>query len=283
MSIFYKLVISDAEKALKNIESNTVGLVVTSPPYYDMRGVMKYKSYDEFLDKMESIFTEMYRVLSPGRVFALNVPDGYIYKEKDYDVGLDLYYIARKKCNFRDEEKIIWLKPTGMNSGASKRFGNFIKQPYPFYYKPNRIWEFIFILTKGSMTKVTMGHRSKILEESKVVGDMKAYNSNIWKLGTSSQDNPWNYKFDDSAHTAMYPQSLSDLVIKLYSLKGDVVLDPFLGSGTTLESARTLERSCIGIEMREELIPLIKTKCHWHQQGIDTNIEWMIEKGGEKE
>ena len=283
MNLFYKLIIDDAQKALKCIESNTVGLIVTSPPYYDMRGVMKYKNYDEFLDKMESIFLEMYRVLKPGRVFALNVPDGYIYNEKDYDVGLDLYYIARKKCNFRDEEKIIWVKPTGMNSGASKRFGNFLKYSYPFYYKPNRIFEFLFILTKGPMTKITMGHRSKRLEESRVVGDMKKFNSNVWHLGTSSQDNPWNYKFDDSAHTAMYPQDLSDLVIQLYTLKGDVVLDPFLGSGTTLESARTLERSCIGIEMREELVHLIKTKCHWTQQGIGEKVDWIIEKGGEND
>ena len=283
MNLFYKLIVDDAEKALKGIESNTVGLIVTSPPYYDMRGVMNYKNYDEFLDKMESIFVEIYRVLKPGRVFALNVPDGYIYKEKDYDVGLDLYYIARKKCNFRDEEKIIWVKPTGMNSGASKRFGNYIKQPYPFYYKPNRIWEFIFITTKGKMTEISFGHKSsKFKEENIVVGNMKAYNSNVWKLGTSSQDNPWDYKHDDSAHTAMYPKQLSDLVIQFYSLKWDIVLDPFLGSGTTLESARTLERSCIGIEMREELVPLIKTKTHWNQQGIEEKVEWIIEKGGDK-
>ncbi|MCK4329786.1 site-specific DNA-methyltransferase [candidate division WOR-3 bacterium] len=281
MNLFYKLIIDDAEEALKDIESNSIGLVVTSPPYYQMRDVMQYKSYDEFLDKMERIFKDIYRVMRPGRVFALNVPDGYIDKGKDYDVGLDLYFIARNMCNFKDEEKIIWMKPTGMLSGASKRFGNFLKQPYPFIYKPNRIWEFVFILTKGNMNRISMGHKSsKFKEENIVVGDMKAYSSNVWHLGTSSQDNPWDYKLDDSDHTAMFPQMLSDLVIQFYSLKGDVVLDPFLGSGTTLESARTLERSCIGIEMRSELIPLIKTKCHWLQQGIGEKIEWIIERGG---
>lgn len=244
---------------------------------------MKYKNYDEFLDKMESIFIELYRVLKPGRVFVLNVPDGYIYKEKDYDVGLDLYFIAKRKCNFRDEEKIIWRKPTGMTSGASKRFGNFIKQPFPFMYKPNRIWEFVFILTKGKMDRISMGHKSnKFKEENRVVGDMKKFNSNLWDLGTSSQDNPWDFKHDDSAHTAMYPKLLSDLSIQFYSLKRDVVLDPFLGSGTTIESARTLERSCVGIEMRESLVPLVKTKCHWQQQGLTEKVDWIIEKGGDK-
>lgn len=278
MNLFYKLFIDDAEKALKSMESNSVGLIVTSPPYFQMRDVMKYKSYEDFLDKMERIFAEIYRVLKPGRVFALNVPDGYIDQGKDYDVGLDLYYIARKKCNFRDEEKIIWVKPSGMTSGASKRFGNYIKQPYPFIYYPNRVWEFIFILTKGKMTTVSFGHKSKFVEASRVVGDMKAYNSNLWKLGTSSQDNPWNYKFDDSAHTAMYPQLLSDLVIQFYSLVGDVVLDPFVGSGTTILSAINYQRSCVGIEMREELIPLIKRKCNWQQQAIGEKIEWSIEE-----
>ena len=283
MKLFYKLLIDDAEEALKNIEDNSVGICVTSPPYYQMRDVMKYKNYEEFLDKMERIFTGIHRCLKPGRCFALNVPDVYIEKGKDYDVGLDLYYIARKKCNFRDEEKIIWVKPTGMNSGASKRFGNFLKQPYPFIYKPNRIWEFIFILTKGGMDRVSMGHKSKkFKEENRVVGDMKAFNSNLWKLGTSSQDNPWNYKFDDSAHTAMYPESLSDLLIKFYSLVGDIVLDPFVGSGTTILSAINNQRSCVGIEMREELIPLIKRKCNWNQQGIGEKVDWIIEKGEDK-
>lgn len=277
MNLFYKLIISDAEEALKNIESNSVGLVVTSPPYFQMRDVMHYKNYDEFLDKMERIFQEIYRVLKVGRVFVLNVPDGYIYKEKDYDVGLDLYFIARKKCNFRDEEKIIWVKPTGMSSGASKRFGNFLKQPYPFYYKPNRIFEFIFILTKGSMTKITMGHRSKQLENSKVVGDMKAYNSNVWKLGTSSQDNPWNYKFDDSEHIAMFPESLPDLVIKFYSLVGDIVLDPFCGSATTLLAAKKNQRSCICIERDKKYLDLIKRKTNWTQNSLDKDVEYKIE------
>lgn len=284
MNLFYRLIIDDAEEALKNIESNTVGLVVTSPPYYQMRDVMQYKSYDEFLDKMERIFSEIYRCLKPGRVFGLNVPDVYIDKGKDYDVGLDLYFIARNMCNFKDEEKIIWVKPTGMISGASKRFGNFLKQPYPFIYKPNRIWEFVFILTKGNMDRISMGHKSsKFKEENIVVGDMKKYNSNIWKLGTSSQDNPWDYKLDDSDHTAMFPELLPDLVIKFYSLRGDIVLDPFVGSGTTVAATIKNQRSCIGIELNEDLIPLIKRKTNWNQQGLGEKIEWIIERGGDKE
>ena len=278
MSLFYKLIIGDWTDVSNNIESNSIGLCVTSPPYIDMRGVMYWSSYDAFLEKMKDYFKEIYRVLHPGRVFALNISPEYIWKEKKYDIGFDFLNIAMKDCNFNLEESIVWVKPTGMTGGASKRFGNYIKQPFPFMYKSNRIYEFIFILTKGKMDRISMGHKSKkFKEENRVVGDMKAYNSNIWKLGTSSQDNPWDYKHDDSAHTAMYPKQLSDLVIRFYSLKGDIVLDPFLGSGTTLESARTLERSCIGIEMREELIPLIKTKTHWNQQGIEKNIEWVIE------
>lgn len=278
MSLFYKLVIGDWTDVAKNIESHSIGLCVTSPPYIDMRGVMYWSSYDAFLDKMKDCFMEVYRVLKPGRIFALNISPGYIWKDKNYNIGFDLLNLAMKDCNFKLEEPIVWVKPTGMNSGASKRFGNFLKQSYPFYYKVNRIYEFIFILTKGPMTRITMGSRTKQLEESKVLGDMKAYNSNVWRLGTSSQDNPWNYKFDDSAHTAMYPQLLSDLVIQFYSLVGDVVLDPFVGSGTTILSAINYQRSCIGIEMREELIPLIKRKCNWQQQSIGEKIEWSIEE-----
>lgn len=278
----YKIIFGDAEEVLKDMDDNSVGLIVTSPPYYQMRDVMKYRSYSDFLDKMEKIFRELYRVLKVGRVFALNVSDEYIYKGKDYDVGMDLYYIAKNQCNFRDEEKIIWAKPTGMNTGASKRFGNFIKNPYPFYYKPNRIFEFIFILTKGKMTRITMGQRSKKSEASRVEGDMKKFNSNVWKIGTSSQDNPWDHKLDDSAHTAMFPEVLPDNIIKLYSLKEDVVLDPFLGSGTTMVAAKNNERSCIGIEIDEGLLPLLKVKTHWMQKNLRDDVEYEIIKYEEK-
>jgi DNA modification methylase len=277
MTLFYKIIIGDWVEAAKLVDSNSVGLCVTSPPYIDMRGVMKWPSYEVFLEKMEKCLCEVYRVLKPGRVLGLNVPPQYIWKEKRYDLGFDLLNVAMKRCNFKLEEPIIWAKPRNMaNSDGSKRFGNFLKFPYPFYYKPNAIYEFIFILTKGKLSRISMGHKSKFIKESRVLGSMIKYNSDIWELHTSSQENPWDVYLDDSAHIAMYPEILPELVIKFYSLKEDIVLDPFVGSGTTLASAKKNQRSCIAVEIDKSMLPLIKKKTNWLQRDLDNAVEYEI-------
>lgn len=269
MKLTYTLFVGDAEEVLHGLDDDSVDMVVTSPPYFDMRGDIEWPSYNAYLSKMDNILREIHRVLKRGRVLALNVPESYKSGETNYDIGLDLYYIATVINNFITQEKIIWRKPDGMvGTASSKRFGNFLKYSYPFYYKPNRVYEFIFILSKG---KIKPPGRANIALQSEIIRDRRKYSTNVWDIGTSSMEHPG----DKLKHSSMYPLEVAKLPIQYWSFVGDVVLDPFLGSGTTMQACKELRRSCVGIEINEAYLPLIKKKTEWTQQDLNKDIEYI--------
>jgi len=277
MKLEYKLIFGDSEKVLAGMDSHSVGLTVTSPPYYDMLGEVKWKDYETFMFKMKQIFKEVYRVTEPGRAVAVNVPFDYKYKGKEYDVGIDFYNML-KDLNFKSVEKIIWQKPAGYGGANScmKRFGNFIQRNYPFYYFPDRACEFIWIMSKGKIKKPKI---TREVEDSLVsLGPIqKVASSNVWNIATASSDGGRKKWGKNGVHPAMFSMQLSDLVIQLYSLAGDVVLDPFAGSGTTGLSARSYGRSCILIEINRKYEKMIKEKVGWQQNNLTLNAEYKVE------
>ncbi len=268
MKLRYKLIFGDCEEVMESMEK--VDLVVTSPPYYTMRGHVKYRTYAEYLRKMERCFRRIYEVLKYGRVFALNVP--YVYSDEDtrYFVGFDLYKIAEKM--FRLQECIVWVKDAGAfrGSGSRGRFSTFVQFPYAFYYFPNYQWEFIFVFTKGKMRKGEIG-------KGEVGIDVSEFNGDVWRLKTASQE------YRETDHPAMFPSQLPRNIISFYSYEGDVVLDPFLGSGTTMAVAKELGRSCIGIEIEEKYEDVIKRKVGWNQQMLGYEVEYEIRRVKERE
>jgi DNA modification methylase len=273
----YKLIFGDSEKVLAGIEDHSIGLTVTSPPYYDMLGEVKWKDYETFMFKMKQIFKEVYRVTKPGRAVAVNVPFDYKYKGKEYDVGIDFYNML-KDLNFKSAEKIVWQKPAGYGGANScmKRFGNFIQRNYPFYYLPDRACEFIWIMSKGRMRRPKI---TKEVEDSIVtLGPIqRAAASNVWKIPTASSDAGRKKWGKNGVHPAMFSTQLSDLVVQLYSLVGDVVLDPFGGSGTVGLSSRNFRRSCILIEIDRKYEKMIKEKVGWMQNNLDGNVKYNTE------
>jgi len=277
MKLEYKLIFGDSEKVLAGMDSHSIGLTVTSPPYYDMLGEVKWRDYETFMFKMKHVFKEVYRVTKPGRVVAVNVPFDYKYKRKEYDIGIDFYNML-KDLNFKSAEKVIWQKPAGYGGSNScmKRFGNFIQRSYPFYYLPDRACEFIWIMSKGRMRRPKI---TKEVEESIVsLGPIqRVASSNVWSISTASSDAGRKKWGKNGVHPAMFSTQLSDLVIKLYSLVGDTVLDPFLGSGSSMASARSYKRSAIGIEINRKYEAMIKQKVRWLQNNLDLSVEYKVE------
>jgi len=277
MKLEYKLIFGDSEKVLVGMEDHSIGLTVTSPPYYDMLGEVKWKDYETFMFKMKQIFKEVYRVTKPGRVAAVNVPFDYKYKSKEYDVGIDFYNML-KDLNFKSAEKIIWQKPAGYGGANScmKRFGNFIQRNYPFYYLPDRACEFIWIVSKGRMRRPKI---TKEVEDSIVtLGPIqRVASSNVWSISTASSDAGRKKWGKNGVHPAMFSTQLSDLAIQLYSLVGDIVLDPFGGSGTTGSSDRRYKRSCVLIEIDKKYEKMIKQKVGWLQNNLEGNVGYKVE------
>lgn len=275
MELHYKVIFGAWESVAKSIGGGTIDLCVTSPPYYDMRGTVRWINYTEYLNACATWFKEIYRVLKRGRIFALNVPTFYIDTRKEkHTIGLDLINIARN-ARFTLNEEIIWKKPEGMAHGAAKRFGTFVQYSYPFYYWPNIITERIFILSKGEMKDAEY---DRLAEQSEVDLDdvMDITKNDIWYMPTSSQENPWNVHYDSSQHPAMFPVLLPDLIIRFYSYVGEAVLDPFIGSGTCIIAARKNRRSCIGVEINRDLLDLIKTKTKWGTLSLIDELNYEV-------
>jgi len=193
-----------------------------------------------------------YRVLYDGRIAAVNIDDMLVKGEK-YPIVADTIKIFQK-AGFRYRDKIIWKKPDGYIR-ASRRSGVLIKNPYPMYFYPDNLVESILIFQKGKFDYKSIPKRIKELS----VIDTKEYLENKWYVSVWEIKNVLPNSLLEKG-IAAFPEEIPYRLIKLFSNIGEVVLDPFLGSGTTMKVARELGRNCIGYEIKSDLKETIRLK-----------------------
>ena len=250
-----KIIIGDSRKMIE-VEDESIDLVVTSPPYwhikdYGVPGQIGYgQSLHEYLKDLYRVWKECYRILKPGRRLCINIGDQFarslIYGRYKI-IPLHAELIAQcEDIGFDYMGAIIWQKKTTMNTtGGANVMGSY---PYP----PNGMieidYEFILIFKKpGKNEKIT----KEIKEKSKLTKEeWKEYFYGHWYFGGARQ----------IEHEAMFPEELPKRLIKMFTFVGDTVLDPFLGSGTTVKTALSLERNAIGYEINEKFVDVIKEK-----------------------
>jgi site-specific DNA-methyltransferase (adenine-specific) len=263
MSTNHKLIIGSSEK-MYEIGDNSVQLAVTSPPYFNAPFDYEelYSSYDHYLSMLRNMAKESFRVLSPGRIFVLNIDDMLVKGEK-FPIVADATRIFLD-AGFRYRDRIIWKKPDGYLR-ISRRSGVVLQNPYPMYYYPDNLLESIIIFQKGKFDYSCIP--KDIREASKI--DKKEFQAKKWYKTLWEMTNVLpGSKLEKNI--AAYPEELPYRMIKLFSYVGETVLDPFSGSGTTMKVARFNERNSIGIEMKKELIPIIKKKVGFsNQESID--------------
>ena len=250
---FNKLIIGNSMN-MQEIENESIHLVITSPPYFnapfDYEGM--YKNYDQYLNVLESVAKEIYRVLKNGRIVALNIDDMLVDGQK-FPIVSDITKIFIN-AGFRYRDRIIWKKPDGYIR-ISRRSGVILQHPYPMYFYPDNLLESILIFQKGKFDYKSIPE--DIREASKV--DIKQFQDNKWYINLWEMTNVLpNSKLQKGI--AAFPQELPYRIIKLFSYVGETVLDPFLGSGTTMKVAKDLKRNCIGIEINQNLISTIQQK-----------------------
>lgn len=256
-SLYDKIVLGNCEKILKNFPSNSIQLTITSPPYgnaidYDLhvskknleyyRGITKV-SLDDYLNNLVSVFNEqVYRVTKEGGycciVIANEVVNGTLIPLPH--LLLSKLVVPDGKWNLHEE--IIWHKVTG----GTNRYGSFIINPYPKYYRANIMHEFILVLRKGDV-KSGRTQRRDILPATHEEWTKEIANS-VWHLA------PVPPGFIN--HPCPFPEEIPYRLMKLYSYNGDIVLDPFNGSGQTTKVAYKLDRHFLGIDIRQEYVDL---------------------------
>jgi DNA modification methylase len=255
MSSLAKIIIGDSRKMIE-IKDETIDLIITSPPYWHIKdygkiGQIGYgQTLHEYLKDLYMVWKECFRVLKPGRRLCINIGDQFarsvIYGRYKI-IPLHAEVISQcEKIGFDYMGAIIWQKKTTMNTTG----GAIVMGSYP--YPPNGMieldYEFILVFKKpGTIEKVP----KEIKEISKLTKqEWKDYFAGHWRFGGEKQIN----------HEAMFPEELPKRLIKMYSFVGDTVLDPFVGSGTTVKVALELKRNAIGYEINEDFLEIIKEK-----------------------
>ena len=271
MNKWAKIIIGDSRKMIE-VKDNSVDLVVTSPPYwhikdYRVEGQIGYgQSLHEYLKDLYRVWKECYRVLKPGRRLCINIGDQFarsIIYGRYKVIPLHAEFITQcEDIGFDYMGSIIWQKKTTMNTtGGANVMGSY---PYP----PNGMveidYEFILIFKKpGKIPKI----QKDVKEKSKLTKkEWKEYFYGHWYFGGARQ----------IEHEAMFPEELPKRLIKMYTFVYDTVLDPFLGSGTTVKAALSLNRNAIGYEINEKFLNIIREKLNLKESLLQFNSNMQI-------
>ena len=244
---------ADTLEVMKEIKNESIHLTFTSPPYYNARDYSIYDSYDSYLKFLTKVFKQVYRITKEGRFFVLNTSPiiiprvGRKYSSKRYPIPYDIHhYLVKMGWEFIDD--IIWVKP---EPSAKNRVAGFNQHRKPLAYKPNCISESVMVYRKQSDKLIDWNlkqYSEETIHDSKVEDGFET--SNVWYI-----DPTFN-----KTHSAVFPKSLCDRVIKYYSLKGDLVFDPFAGSGSVAVSALQNDRHFLLTECDERYFKLMKEK-----------------------
>ena len=252
-----KIYQGDCLEVLKTFEDNLIDLTVTSPPYDNLRtysGVIDGWSFEKF----QGIARELYRVTKEGGVVVWIVADATI---KGSETGTSfkqaLYFM---ECGFNLHDTMIYIKNGGLNSGSLQAY--------------QQKFEYMFVLSKGKIKTFNLIKDRKNKKAEDIVKKKKRPDGTIVEQHFKSEEygvryNYWIYDTGSSkgtkdaytyVHPAVFPEALANDHIISWSNEGDVVLDPFMGSGTTGKMAILNNRNFIGIELNEEYFKIAERR-----------------------
>ncbi len=293
-----KVIWGDCLAVLKQMKNESIGCMVTSPPYYNARNYAQWSDLNAYMNDMEAILKECYRVLDNHRVFVFNVGDIFdndnLFTTSTWGkrrLPLGAYFIMLfEKVGFTFVDDIIWDK----GQVQSQRHKNGDK-PYPYYQYPMNCYEHILVFHKHRTDETrypcpvcgclqvngnayterglrswecknldcferSKSNRGKRFSAKTYFTQNKAFNNGneidkdfiyAWRRDIKAI-NPVikiNSKGQNLlGHTAPFPKEIPEFAVKMFSYKGELVLDPFMGLGTSIKVANELGRVGIGIE-----------------------------------
>ncbi|MCF8371524.1 MAG: site-specific DNA-methyltransferase [Bacteroidales bacterium] len=263
MEIFTDIYLGDSKEKLQLLPDNSVDLIVTSPPYADQRkstygGIHPDKYVEWFLPISEQLL----RVLKPTGTFILNIKEKVVAGERSTYV-MELILAMRKQGWYWTEE-FIWHKKNSYPGKWPNRFRDSWERLLQFNKdKKFHMYQEEVMVPMGDWAKNRLKNLSdtdKIRDNSKVGSGFgknisnwltrdKAFPTNVLHLATEC---------NNKNHSAAFPEELPEWFIKLFTKQNDTVLDPFMGSGTTLKVASRMKRNSIGIDIVPEYYEMVK-------------------------
>lgn len=274
MSFYFpKIILGDCAKELINIESNSVDLIFTSPPYADSRKkIYGGKHPNKYNEWFLPITKELYRVLKPNGTFILNIKER-VHKGERHIYVLELI-IEMRKQGWLWTEEYIWHKKNSFPGKWPNRFRDAWERLLQFNKNKNfKMYQESVMIPVGEWSK----RRLNKLSDKDKIRDNSKNGSGFGKNVSNWIDR--KYVFPDNVlhlatvcnnkdHSATFPDALPEWFINLFTKKGDVVLDPFMGSGTTIMMAEKMDRNSIGIDILSEYYNMVFDKLYPKQLKI---------------
>ena len=258
----------DALELLRRLPDDSIHLTFTSPPYYNARDYSVYESYEAYLDFLESVFAELHRVTKEGRFLVVNtspviVPRaGRQHESHRFAIPFDLHpRLTAQGWRFIDD--IIWRKPDG---AAKPRNSGFASHRQPLTWKANAVTEYVMVYRKRSARLIDWNLRqypADVRTASRAPDDYET--SNVWEIDPAV----------DRVHSAVFPAALCERVIAYYSMVGDLIFDPFAGSGTVGVAALKLERRALLAEIDDRYVQRIQNRVGMQMRAC--TIEQLLE------
>ena len=229
---------------MKDIPNNSLHLMITSPPYNVSKEYDNDLSLNEYLDLLKNCFTEIYRVLVNGGRACINIAN---VGRKPYIPLSDYVSKIMIEIGFNMRGEIIWNKSAG--AGISTAWGSFQSASNPIL---RDVHEYILIFSKGNYKRERDKNEKEFRYDNISKEEFIEWTKSIWTMNPESAKR--------IGHPAPFPEELPNRLIKLFSFTNDIVIDPFMGSGTTAIAAIKNNRNFIGYEINEEYINLANNR-----------------------
>ncbi len=245
-----KIICGDSAEVLKKLPENSIDIIITSPPYnfgreYDV--VDDNLEWNTYFNKLFNVFDGCIRVLKYGGRMVINIQPIYSYYIPTHHIISN--YLMQKKLIWKGE--FIWDKT--VFSSIHNTFGTWLSPRSPYL---KSTLEYIEVFSKGNLSKD--GNKEDIDITKKEFMD---WTLTLWTIRGVSDMNKWK-------HPAVFPEEIPYRIIKLFSYKNDIVLDPFNGVGTTTVVAQQLKRRFLGIDISEQYCETAKKRLKYFQNSM---------------
>jgi site-specific DNA-methyltransferase (adenine-specific) len=229
---------------MKEIPDNSLHLMITSPPYNVSKEYDDDLSLKEYLDLLKDAFSETYRVLVNGGRACINVAN---LGRKPYIPLSDYISNMMIEIGFNMRGEIIWNKAA--SASPSTAWGSWQSAANPTL---RDIHEYILVFSKGDYRRERAKDEIEKKQNTITKEQFMEWTKSIWTMNAESARR--------IGHPAPFPEELPNRLIQLYSFTNDIILDPFIGSGTTAVAAIKSKRNYIGYDINEEYIKLAETR-----------------------